>query len=711
MRKCTNCGKLYEGNEKFCDECGSATEELKRFCENCGTEMPYDALFCNSCGTKVSEPIKVGDASLNGFSFANAVGIIKENAVKVFGIVTVFITNSFSSIQKNARKHNIPKFVVPTVAIVLCVAILFLIGFAVINAVRPNDKVYYFSGVDIYEYDLKKGEEKTIEEGNFSDYRENWNVGFLSYFTKMSENGDRIFYPHNYNDSDGGVNLYVRFVNKKDMSPIKVDSDVSSYLINSDGSKVLYYKGTNSAYYIKEIKKGEAGERQKIATDVYEFHYDDTFTSFTWKSNDGIWYSKKGDNDKVKIAGEDAEDGFVADNLDFYYLQEDTLFCRPFNKEKNKIDTDVIQFLADESGNVYYVKKGATQHYSYDYIYDDLYISDAAMTKPVEPDEDNYDSWGDYWDAYYEYRDANYAYNDKVRRDELREYLKEEKDDNQWGKELYFYNGKSLKKIADNIFSIAYADNDNKNIVYNVCNYENAKFYFSEYWKDLNYQASKDSDNEEFTASYVFDFSSFTENNVHSYYSYHNGTPVEFDAHYGGDSILFGNDGKMYYLMNTGSEYGSDLMVLNVKKNESTSKVYASDVATFTMLDDNRIMYKTEKNDDTGLSTLSIDDKVIDNDVSSVFMVDGDIFYYTDWNDKHETGTLKKYQSNGKSIVIADDVNSFVKLGKKFVILADNSSYKGDLYYYKSKSNKKLIAEDVSGLFNGYSGNSYSSLL
>ena len=186
MRKCTNCGKLYEGNEKFCDECGSATEELKRFCENCGTEMPYDALFCNSCGTKVSEPIKVGDASLNGFSFANAVGIIKENAVKVFGIVTVFITNSFSSIQKNARKHNIPKFVVPTVAIVLCVAILFLIGFAVINAVRPNDKVYYFSGVDIYEYDLKKGEEKTIEEGNFSDYRENWNVGFLSYFTNSN---------------------------------------------------------------------------------------------------------------------------------------------------------------------------------------------------------------------------------------------------------------------------------------------------------------------------------------------------------------------------------------------------------------------------------------------------------------------------------------------------------------------------------------------
>ncbi len=53
MKKCSKCGKEFEGN--YCPYCG--TKAI--YCSNCGVPMEEGQKFCKQCGVRVSESVEV----------------------------------------------------------------------------------------------------------------------------------------------------------------------------------------------------------------------------------------------------------------------------------------------------------------------------------------------------------------------------------------------------------------------------------------------------------------------------------------------------------------------------------------------------------------------------------------------------------------------------------------------------------------------------
>lgn len=729
MRKCTNCGKTYEKSEKFCNECGSATEEMKRFCENCGNEMPFDSLFCSNCGTKVSEPMEFDTVHSNVLHGETTMQKIKTGFAGMFRSVVGFFKNCISPIQQATSKYKIPKYVVPVVAIILVVSLLIGIVLSAVNILTPNEYVFFYSGEKLMEYNFKdqcvRTVGKSIMEHDEEDGDEGWHYSELSDLTKVSDTSNRIFYPNNYG-SDGSFTLYVKYTNKTDDNGIKIDSDVTSYDITIEGSKVVYKKGTNHILYVNDIKKDKVGERKKIASDVAKYYYNDDFTSFVWKTDDGVWYSQKGDSDKIKIADDTATDVYVSNSLDIMYLQDDVLYWRPFNKEKKKIASDVNSFES-ENGDIYFQKKGTSIDCFYDFIDDDLFDKDSSFKKPVEPSYWDYYDYDEYQEDYQKYSKAYQNYIEKTARDQLREEWKEHLDDSMRVGKLYRYDGKKEKLIDDNV-AFFDPDQNSKRVVYCVINFDNVKLKFSDIWKLIMDYISNNSDEESLTSAITVEYYRKLLENLQVRYAIDGGKPVDIDL---SSNYVFDNNGILYYrkldldekeFYNTLVESFSSeekyqnntqgtLMSIDTNKKNATGKVYAEDVNSIGIINGSHICYSSDYNTEKHCYTLSVDGQHVDDDVSKVCVIGNELYYFTDWSTESECGTLKKYESKGKSTLIAEDVHSFAKHGEKLVYLADYSSESGDLYYYKNKTDKVLLAESVGYIRGEYDGAPDGSVL
>ena len=95
---------------------------------------------------------------------------------------------------------------------------------------------------------------------------------------------------------------------------------------------------------------------------------------------------------------------------------------------------------------------------------------------------------------------------------------------------------------------------------------------------------------------------------------------------------------------------------------------------------------------------ISIDGKEIDYDVYcyDLGIQDDGVYYFSDWNNQKQYGTLKVYK-NGESAKIADDVYSYMINENNVLYLYDYSwnSYSGTLYIDKNGESEK-ISDDVS---------------
>ncbi|MDO4295921.1 MAG: hypothetical protein Q4D90_07165 [bacterium] len=499
----------------------------------------------------------------------------------------------------------------------------------------------------------------------------------LGYYITFTDDGSRIFFPDRIDDINDGITngftLYYRDVNKPNEEAVEIDSDVIKYAINSDGTKVVYVKGSDRTLYLNNLT-----DKEKISSRVTSIEYASSDLSTIYYIKDGCLYKQlEGSEDKTKITSN------ISNVISVY-----------------------------DSGEVYYTKAEVVEKNLWDYVDDDMASSDTALTVPEYPDypdSPDYPSWWNYEnDEEYEAAKAQYetAYEDyeaireqitadynaacdvyweKLDRDDLREELQnatmEIKEYT-----LYYFNGTEETIITDALVNewVRYAD-DKPVMIFQVYNqFDVPKVKLSEIssvdWASWLVESSLYSSSEWCVA-------------VGSVLSI-----IEQDY---STSFYISSDGSTIYFVN--SEDKELYKVAITDEQVGKPELFDSDVSWVSLIfDDNIAYYKNTYIVYSG--DLYVNGEEIDYDVrlsdlysTNISFKDGRVLYYTDWNSAKSYGTLKAFK-NGKKTKIADDVHDFdITSDGDILYLYDYSTnyYTGILYLYNNGEPKKVDDEVV----------------
>lgn len=690
MITCPKCNKELSDGTKFCDDCGAQIFETI-FCPNCGKQTSTEFAFCQSCGTSITEaPAEEQTAAAP------------------------------------TEKKKLPKKAIMFGGIgvaVIAVLILVISLFSGSGGKAENNYALYLKDSEIFFTDLKKDSEAwqltsrlvDTDEVNDEDLAD---AGYqLGLYTYMSEDGKYIFFPDKVGDDDDGFNLYYKEVAKPDMEAIKVDSDIRSYTVNASATLITYLKGEEGNLY--QYKIGE-DSKDKIASEVRGFEVSDDGKKIGYINSENSIYLKYADKEKEKIASDVSTlEHVTKDFTTVYYIKDGSLYKQVEGEDKVKVASDVYDVIKIyDSGEIYYLKSEAGEISLMDYVTDDMKDADASISEPNYPDYPNSPSrpsWWDYdtdaeyeaayatyqtayaeWEAecdrieteYYAAREAYYA---KLSRDELREDLGEETLE-QSSYSLCFYNGTEETVITDAFVGGYYSDyiyaSDSPVISYEAYNQSSLE-------KVKLSEVESIGDIEDMVEAALFSSS--------ERYIAVKGTATVVEQEKEATNFRINSSGTVvYYIDDVPDEknYGELYRISIADGVVGKAEVYDSDVYTgyCYFVSDNDFEYFKDYKD--GKGELYINKNKIDYDVYcysvEIYSELDKIFYFTDWNDEKDYGTLKVYDGK-EAMKIADDVHSFsVTPDGRVLYLYDYSLnyYKGELHEWSNGETRK-IDDDV----------------
>lgn len=269
----------------------------------------------------------------------------------------------------------------------------------------------------------------------------------------LSPDGELLFFPDT--PDYPYFSLFCRDIDSPRDKAVKIDSNVHSYLINEDASAVIYRKNHALCRYDRK-----SGKRQTIADNVGYYYISDDGNTILYSTDDGIFYYTLADGRREKANISFYDMNCISEDLStMYYISFDglyTLYKKERGKEEVRIDSAIWKVIkAYDSGEFYYVTVDTVEFPLLSYVYDDKRKSDAALKKPVAPARNS----PDYATAYRAYRKACKEYSAKLKRDEIRAFLEEEKNVKRLYShyELYYYDGKKSTLISNSFKDSSYA--------------------------------------------------------------------------------------------------------------------------------------------------------------------------------------------------------------------------------------------------------------
>jgi len=684
MAVCPKCGKELEEGAKFCDACGAQVFETI-FCPNCGEQTSTEFAFCQKCGASITVDTAPAPAA--------------EPAA-----------------EKKKGPQAPPKK-----------AILFGgIGLAALVVIFLAVSLFSGGGKDKYGLYLKDGEIV------YTDYSEKGAMEITSRLSRdgqaylatsgndigqyiaFSEDGKRIFYPDRVDSDSYGITLYYRNINKPNEDAVKIDSDVTSYAINSKGTQVIYVKGSDGILYLHNLT-----DKEKIASGVVDFDVAEDCKKIGYLTDENSYYIWRSGKEAVKLAGDITVIEHVTDDLStIYYLKDGSLYKQTEGSEdKTKIASDISSVVAIyDSGEAYYTKAESAEKNLLDYVDDDMAAADAGVSEPVYPDFPDSPASPYWWDyetteayeaaqAQYEtdyaayqatcdqlradYNTANEAYQAKRSRDSLREQLRNATQEHT-EYTLYYFNGTEEAVVTD-----ALADEYSVSICYDKPVAVLPVYSQSDVRKVKLSEISSAYEVNEQVNEALYSSSEM--------YLAVGSTLSEIDQS-DAESYRISSDGSTVYFLDDISDDGyGDLYKLAIADGKAGKpEIYDSDVSSQAIFfSDDKLVYYKNVNHEDYKGDLFIDGEEIDYDVRlwDIYHLGDAVLYYTDWNFDKSYGTLKMY-TKGTKTKVADDVHDFVITGDNDILyLYDYSTNysTGTLYLYNSGKPKK-IDDDVTAL-------------
>ena len=683
MKYCPNCNKELEDGVLFCDACGTqipaeepaapAAETV--FCENCGQQTDASAPFCQNCGAAIGGVAPEAPAKKKGFPKALLFGGIALVAVAAIVVALILILGG--------GRNN--KYV----------------------AYLKDSQIWFSNFKESLEVsdDLFDSDELTKED--LYSKRDD-----IKSMIQMSANGKIMFYPDKIDDVDHGIiksyTIYMRDVSDPESEAVKIDSDITSYKINKDGTMIAYMKDDT-------VKIGKTdGDKQKVADEITNYWVSEDFKTViyetqdeaTFKDKDGnetkyneAAYFKWVDGEKEKIADgvatvDKSDDGqFMGSSIIFKviedkklskvaYMKDDVLYVHELGKDADKIDDEVV-FINGilDNGNLLYTKAGTELKYV-DYLNNDKKVEFTDDDKKITLSED-------------------------------------------YSESLYLYDGEEAVLVCDNFKGFAAIDVKATNFVYVAYDLAGVK---------------KLKTSESYSTHAV-------EKAINESVKYFVWTDAEEPYEIDLDDIYaarISEDGTNIYIMTVGKEKDKDDQGNEIKDangepkmvNKDEGEIYhiivkkdaVEDPVEFDTdvcykqgwkVEEDRLYYfKNYKKDTKGdvvkeKADLWVDGEEVESGVlpgaqNVTVLEDGSVIYYTDWDNDNEKqrGTLRIYNKKGEATTISDDVHQYMVtpageiLYLKDYVVKDGKN-KGDLYRYNDGKNEK-IDTDVVAMLNIY---------
>ena len=457
----------------------------------------------------------------------------------------------------------------------------------------------------------------------------------------VSKDGKSIFYLDQFTDDGDDCDLYFR---KNGKDAVKLDSDVSSFVVNEDSDLVTYLK--NGVLYQHDLK-----EKERISGDVSLFRVSEDGSAFFWLSEDGEYFMKVGNKEKEKL-DDDIENGlFSKDMKTLYYLKEEGLYLKTFGKEKVKIADHVMSLYAVYDSDLVYYTKGSEEEVPLSHFLQDDVSDDRS-------------------------------------KDTLRTELSEETTTVK-KLTLCFYNGKKEVAVTEELTTSGFS----------IKKAKDAPVLFVTY-RDANAAKFKLSE-----CNSVSDAVSLlgVQETKPCYLIVSKSDASTPDAEEILSAKLNAEGDVLYYLCDTKDGVG-DLYTISIKgKSIGKSELYDSDVSTSrcNFIDNDRFLYFKDIKD--GAGTLYCEKKAIaenvDTDRLDYHEESGTLLFMMDWNEEKEYGTLMMWRGK-KAVKVQDDVYaaSFTSTGNVLYLYEYNTEKgKGALYVFQGKKSKK-VDDDVSAI-------------
>lgn len=641
-------------------------------CPKCGKQLADGTKFCGGCGTPVSG-IQTGGNTESG----NPAGGMQ---VGVFPV------------QKPGKKGKKEVYLYGGIgagAVCVLILVVALIFFLRGSGADRADYMFYVKDGELFFADLSDPETWQITsrliDGNAGNEELSYSL-YEGYFS-VSGDGKTIFYPDRFNFDDREFSLYYRRADRPKEEPVRIDSDIEEYVVNSEGTLVTYFK--KDVLYQYDVKKEE---KVKIC-DLSGFDYWDDLEEIV--AEDGkVWYQDAEDTvycwyqgEKEKVDSGDIYVSHISENKDWIlYKKDGNLYRKEYGEDRQRIASDVDDYMAYETGEIYYSKEEKALTLM-DFVQDDM---GTGVENPNAP----------------------------------RTWLSEQKMAIRYS--LYYYDGEKETKILEGLLrgfgggetypAFAFGLGDESGIKRTkLSEIQNVSAFYDEVREALN----------------------DPENMV--YYIVLKDKATEIGDGFRVSSFLFDADGEAAYFIDEeedtrqGDLYRVEIAGGKVQKPE----VFDQDVMRYDLYinEQGQAVYFKDYNSEKDTGDLYIDGKLVDYEVSdsvryvpelgksfyrvdnmikayaggepeeigeladdyryySIF-ADGSVVCFYDYNSEYERGDLGLYRK-GKLEEIGQDVYTYRVTDDAVLYLRDysRSYYRGDLYLYRDGDTEKLD-EDV----------------
>lgn len=564
---------------------------------------------------------------------------------------------------------------------------------------KHADYAMYIKDSELYFNDLKNGsvqltsrllEDGDMEESDFEKYEK-----LFSGYIYVSPDGKLAVYPDKIGDDDG-FSIYYSHIDNGKAEQGKIDSNIATYTVNTDGTMVTYSKYVDGEETIYRYSLKD-DSKEKIASNIKGFDVSEDGTKLFYVSEEGALYTLFDGKEKEKLVGSISEVVYYTDDLStFYYIKDEALYKHTVGADKEKIDSDVYKALkVYDSGEIYYLKnKSDGEAVTFlDVINDDMKQHDLDITKgktaPTKPQSSAYATTEE-WNAAYEQYKKDYAEYYAARlRNKVREACADAKLSRGSKYSLCFYNGSESTEVSDSCVAKGYiAAEDSPVLLYT--SYDGlGKLKLSEL------KSEDDLDN----------FYEKLEDAANTCTDRHVAVGAQDTALERERAVSFrlNESGTLlYYIDGVDDEKQTgDMYCVTIKDGVvGESEMYDSDVycAYCVWGGDTNIIYCKDHHESN--SDLYINKVKTDFDVYTAKVTydeeSGKLYYITDWDSEKELGTLKVY-SNGESVKISEDVHDFYPIADGQLLYLYDYSVKyssGELRLW-SKGESKKLDDDV----------------